>query len=135
MLCLRPLTGCSCDVQVALSAWEHLIRGYLPASEAPSVKLGAFLRYELSPAERQADTDFISPVVSLICSLYGRAIDAGYCSRGHFPSPGRLDRCQLLTEVCLLLATLLGAGWTSMGYLYVASALSAVHLHNIVAAL
>lgn len=122
-------------MQVALRAWKHLIRCYLPPSEAPSVNLVEFTHEKLSPAERQADTDFICPVISLMCSLFGRAVDAGFCGRGHFPSPGRLDRCQLFTEVRLLLAILLGADWASKSYLCVVPVPSAVRLRAIIASL
>ncbi len=99
-------------MQVALRAWEHLIRCYLPASEAPTLNLEELTHDKLSPAERQADTDFIRPVINLICTLFARAVDAGFCTHGRGTSPGRLDRCELFTEVCLLLPILLRADQT-----------------------
>ena len=78
-------------MQVALRSWEHLIRSYLPPSEAPAL-------LKLSPAEEQVDTDFIQPVIKLM-SFLSRAADQ---KEGNSkPHSGRADRCQLLTEVRL----------------------------------
>ena len=76
---------------MALRSWEHLLRSYLPPSEAPALS-------ELSPAEKQIDADFIRPVIKLISFLTRVASDqkeGSACS-----NPRRADRCQLFTEVC-----------------------------------
>lgn len=92
-------------LQVALQSWEHLLRSYLPGPEAFTLTRAELTCDKPNSAELQTDTDFISPVIKLICFLIGAEMGRG--RKGDKSCPQRLDRCQLLAEVCLsLLATL-----------------------------
>ena len=55
---------------MALQAWEHLIRSYLPDSKLPLTDLN-----EPAPAEAQTYADFIQPVIKQLCSSVGRVLD------------------------------------------------------------
>lgn len=89
------------DVQVALESWEHLLRSYLPASEAPALTSVELTGDKLNSAEQQTDTDFIGPVIKLICCLVGEAVDKPTVRKGKMSHLQRLERCHLLEEVCL----------------------------------
>ena len=89
------------DVQVALESWEHLLRSYLPASEAPALTSAELTGDKLKLVEQQTDTDFIGPVIKLICCLVGEAVDKPTLRKGKMSYLQRLERCHLLGEVCL----------------------------------
>ena len=55
---------------MALKAWEHLIRSYLPESKLPLTDLN-----EPAPAEVLTYADFIQPVFKQLCSSVGRVLD------------------------------------------------------------